>query len=97
MRMALGRCPVCDKKEDGMKIEKFDALFLKWLEENGSKFLGDPLAKLRAAFEAGCTAQADADRVAVENLDQFGIGSAEIVVERSAALAALSAARIKGE
>jgi hypothetical protein len=80
--------------------EKMDALFLKWLEKNGNKFLGDPLAKLRAAFEAGCTTQADADRVAVENINyREGKTENRYVEMRTIArsLCALEAARIKGE
>ena len=76
--------------------EKLDALFLKWLEENGNKFLGDPLAKLRAAFEAGCTAQAEADRVAVEKI-AGKLRTDQCISAVADAIAALAAARIKGE
>jgi hypothetical protein len=92
------------KQEDGMDEKLKHSIYLMMLrirkeccvDENEyyDKIMQGILLEI---YHSGCTAQADADRVAVENLDQFGIGSAEIVVERSAALAALSAASIKGE
>ena len=87
MTMAIGRCPVCNK-EDGMDEKQFDAMVDLWVESKSKLSFG------KWMYYHGCTAQADADRVAVAKIKGWSTGADFMACSKDEVLSELAAARI---